>query len=312
MTKLHLSHFEKVAGLFILVGVFAIAVFWVAAAMRQGWLEPRVTYYTKFSSGEGLYAGLDVLLAGIRVGRVSDVELLDSNEVLVEMSIIEKYKTKIRQDSRAMLIRPLVLGERAVEISMGSSEFPVVAAGSELESRATFDIMTVLSGRMVNESFSALGSTLTNLAEVMTTLLEKEKLAGFVKTIDRIDPLIHHMDQMAREVTKLSRQVNRDENIGKLVRDLAVVSYELNQALPMIRERAPAMADDFETLVGNMADLSEQFKEMGPDLPVATQKTLEALDETVVLLKAAQKSFFFRSHVKKVREEDAARKPASP
>lgn len=315
MMKLQLSHFERVAGLFILGSIIVILLSWFSAALRQGWLDTRVMYYSKFSSGEGLYSGLDVLLSGIRVGSVTQVDLLETNEVRVEFTVLEKYKDKIREDSRALLIRPLVLGEKALEITLGDSSLPAIEIGSEVQSRSTFDFMSLLSGRVGNEHFANIGETVSNLANVMTVLLEKEKLEGFVKTIDRIDPLVRNLDIMSKEVSTLSRQLNRNENLGRLVKDLALVSKEINSVMPDLKARAPGMADNFEKLVENMATLSEQFKvigpaiaEVGPELPGATRKALEALDETVVLLKALQRSFILKGHAEDVREEEEAKK----
>jgi len=318
MTKLRLSHFEKVAGLFIVGGVSLIILSWFFAALKQGWLETRSTYYAKFPSGEGLYSGLDVLLSGIRVGSVTKVELLDSNEVKVEFTVLSKYADKIRQDSRALLIRPFVLGEKALEITLGSRNLPILEPDSELKVLQTFDVMSLLSGRMGGD-FAHLGNTLNNLAKVVVQLLDRDKLEGLIKTIDRIDSLLNNLDVMSKEVATLSRQLNRNENLRKLVRDLANLSYELNNVMPELKNRAPLMADNFERLVENMATLSEQFKvigpaivEVGPELPQATRRALEALDETVVILKALQRSFILKGHADDVREEENNNKKRQP
>lgn len=319
MIKLKLSHFEKVAGLFVLGGISLILITWVAAALKQGWLESKVTFVAKFPSGEGLYPGLDVLLSGIRIGSVEKVELLESNQILVQLSILEKYQERIRKDSKVMLIRPLILGERAVEVSMGDNNQEVLPVGSEIPSRATFDVMTLLSGRMVNDSLTNLSTTMGNLMDVLVVLLEKDKLESFVRTIDRIEPLVKNLDQMSIEVSKLSKQINKNDNAGKLVQDLSQVSQELNKMLPDLKVRAPKLADNFEVLVNNMAVLSEQFKvigpaiaEIGPELPAASRKALEALDETVVLLKALQQSFVLKSHVDEIRAQEAQPKSRIP
>ncbi len=52
---------------------------------------------------------------------------------------------------------------------------------------------------------------------------------------------------------------------------------------------------------------------MGPELPRTSKRAIEALDETVVTLKALQKSFLLRGSVQEVRTEEAdrERKPAN-
>ncbi len=312
MIKFYFNRFEKIAGLFVIGGIFVVLMAWVGAAIKQGWLEPKVNFFCKFDSGEGLYPGIDVLLSGIHVGKVLDVELQKNNQVLVKMDVLAKYQDRIRQNSQAMLIRPFVFGERAIEITLGDSSQPMILADSEITTKPSFDVMSMLSGRMINNNLESIGKALSNLSFVITSVLEKERLEGFVRTLDRIDPLIKHMDQMSREITSVSKQVNKNNNIGLLVQDLGNLSRELNMAMPAIKDKAPQMAKNFETLVTNLAVLSDQFKvigpviaEMGPELPGATRKAFEALDETVTLLKAMQKSYFLRSHVETVKQEES-------
>ncbi|MNL48442.1 hypothetical protein D3C87_1713010 [compost metagenome] len=57
--------------------------------------------------------------------------------------------------------------------------------------------------------------------------------------------------------------------------------------------------------------LGPAMKEIEPELPGASVRLVEALNETVVVLKAMQKSFFMKSNVKEVLEEEAQRLPAN-
>jgi phospholipid/cholesterol/gamma-HCH transport system substrate-binding protein len=63
-------------------------------------------------------------------------------------------------------------------------------------------------------------------------------------------------------------------------------------------------------MTGEFKKLTPAIAEIAPDLPRTTRRAVEALDETVVVLKAIQKSWFFRSNVKDVRQEEEKRMPA--
>ena len=74
------------------------------------------------------------------------------------------------------------------------------------------------------------------------------------------------------------------------------------------------MAKHLAQLTRNLAGVSQAMKAVGPEIPGATKKAIEALTEATVLLKAMQRNFFFKSGVEEVRKEEAAeaaRKPAS-
>jgi phospholipid/cholesterol/gamma-HCH transport system substrate-binding protein len=57
--------------------------------------------------------------------------------------------------------------------------------------------------------------------------------------------------------------------------------------------------------------LGPATKAVEGELPGASVRLIEALNETVVTLKAMQKSFFMRSNVEEVRDEEAKRLPAN-
>jgi phospholipid/cholesterol/gamma-HCH transport system substrate-binding protein len=93
-----------------------------------------------------------------------------------------------------------------------------------------------------------------------------------------------------------------------------VTTRELNKIVPELNKEAPHLAKDMGSLMSNLSILTEEFKvvipalaEVAPDLPRASRRALEALDEAVVLIKAMEKSFFVKSNAEEVREEEAKR-----
>lgn len=318
MMKVKFNQFERVAGLFVLgaIGLFILSL--VTIAVKQGWFERKITYTTVFKAADGLHAGAGVLLSGLKAGSVDEVDLTEDNEIVVKFWVFEKFADKIKTDSKAQLIRPFLIGDRVLEVTVGGKNEPVHDAKLALKSKESTDLMTMLSGRNLGESLDAMNQMMGNLKELAEAFLDKNRTQSMIQMFDRIDPLLRNMNTMAIEVVKLSKQVNRDENIGKVMAELAITTKELNNLIPMLNEKAPQMGQDMEQLIANLAVLTEQFKvfipaiaAIAPDLPHASRRAVEALDEAVVLLKAMQKSFLMKGNVDEVREEERKRLPAS-
>jgi phospholipid/cholesterol/gamma-HCH transport system substrate-binding protein len=72
-------------------------------------------------------------------------------------------------------------------------------------------------------------------------------------------------------------------HLGKIARNMAILTDELQRTLPAMQKIAP-------------------------EIPRASERAIEALDETVVTLKALQKTFLLRSNALEVREEEATAK----
>lgn len=330
--KVKFNHFERVAGLFVLACIVGLFVALVGVAVKQGWFESRVKYTTVFQNGEGLHPGTVVQLAGLRAGAVDEVELTHDNHVKIHFSILARFEGKVREDSVASLVRPFIIGDRIVDISLGSDTASALPAGQEMQSHENIDLMTVLSGRKLGDYLESMGGMMESLKILATGFLSKDRTQSLLKLMDRIDPLIENVNTMALEMTSLSKQATRNENLGKVMAGLRITTGEINQVLPKVREvmpvvtqlmpviqemipevkdKAPALARNLEQLVGNLALMTEQFKvvlpalsEIAPQLPRTTRRAVEALDEAVVLMKAMQKSWIIRSAAKEVRDEE--------
>lgn len=317
--KVKFNKYERIAGIFVVSAIVGVAVTVVSVAARQGWFANKIYYTTSFAAAEGIHAGTTVQMAGINAGSVDAVELHDDNTIEVRFYILGKFEERIKQDSRAQLIRPFIIGDRVLEVTVGSQSSAVLPANSEIASRETLDIMTLLSGRSLGTNLEKLTGTLQNLAHMVEALTSKDRTQSLVRIFDRLDPLLANIDLMANEMTKLSRQATHKGNLQNVISNLSVTTNEINAILPALNKENPELAKDLAEMTRNLAGLSEDFKvlgpalkSVGPELPQATKRAVEALNETVVMMKAMQKSMLLRGSVQEVRDEEAkARVPAS-
>lgn len=319
--KIRFSKYERVAGFFVLFVVTGSAVISLSVAIKQGWFEPKINYATIFDNGDGIHSGTVVQMAGLRAGAVDDVELQKDNKVKVKFYVLGKFQDKIKEDSRAILVRPFVIGERVLEVTVGSEDSKLLAEKNLVKSEETIDLMTLMSGKKLGNYMAQMSEMLSNLQYMMQAFLNKERTQSMVQMFDKLDPLIGNMNTMSLEVIKLSKQATDDENMKKVMRNAAVMTRELNQILPALNEQDPDLAAHLATLTKNLSVMTDDFKAMsttmrdlGPELPASARRAIEALNEMTVLMKAMQKNYFLKGSVEEVRQEEAkdpARKPAS-
>jgi phospholipid/cholesterol/gamma-HCH transport system substrate-binding protein len=317
--KVKFNKFERIAGLFVITAIVGVVITAVSVAARQGWFANKVYYNTVFSAAEGIHAGTAVQMAGLHAGSVDDVELLDDNTIKVSFHVLGKFEERIKVDSQTQLIRPFIIGDRVLEVTVGSKEEKVLPQGQMIVSRETLDIMTLLSGRSLGTNLEKLTVTLQNLAKMVEALTSKDRTQSLVRIFDRLDPLLANVDVLTSELTKLSRQATYKGNLQTVVSNLSVTTQEINAILPALNKENPELAHDLSEMTKNIAVLSQDFKVLGPalravgpELPQATKRAVEALNETVVMMKAMQKSMLLRGSVQEVREQEAKeRLPAS-
>jgi phospholipid/cholesterol/gamma-HCH transport system substrate-binding protein len=189
-------------GIFVLVGLVAFLGMIYALGARARLFEPRFTVAAEFTEVGGLVEGATVRLAGVQIGRVSAVHLpgQPGGKVRVDMSIARRYGDRIRRDSVARIETQGLLGDKIVEITVGSAQAPPVGDDDILASRDPFDI-----GRVMNESaqvvksVSALADSLRETAQALNQSQLIEEASATVQSARRIT------DQMGRIVDHVER-----------------------------------------------------------------------------------------------------------
>jgi phospholipid/cholesterol/gamma-HCH transport system substrate-binding protein len=311
MRLIKFNHYERVAGVFLLVAILGSALTGLSVAIKQGWFESKIQFFTILESGDGIHSGTSVQMAGLRAGAVDEVELQSTNKIKVSFHVLGKFQDKLREDSRAMLVRPFIIGDRILEITVGSEQSPALAENSAIPSEETIDIMTIMSGRKLGNYLSQFSDLVSNLHSLVQSFLNKERTDSMVRIFDKLDPLLGNMNMMSLEVTNLSRQATRDGNLKKIMVNLVVMSKEINKILPALNRLNPELASHLAILIRNLAEVSVAMKDLSPEMPGATKKAIEALAEATVLLKALQRNYFLKSSVADIRQEDAKKEAAS-
>ncbi len=133
---------ETTVGLFVMVGIAALAYL----AVRLGKLEVigdrGQTYLAEFGTVAGLKNGSVVEIAGVEVGRVREIGLNDYRAV-VKMSI--NPGVKLQEDAIVSVRTKGLIGEKYVRITPGSSDKLVTPGGKLRETEDPVDIETLIS-----------------------------------------------------------------------------------------------------------------------------------------------------------------------
>ncbi|MDQ6976114.1 MAG: outer membrane lipid asymmetry maintenance protein MlaD [Mariprofundaceae bacterium] len=121
---------EIIVGLFVCVGIVAIAGLAIKLGQIGGLSTSGYTIDALFSDAGGIRTGGDVMLAGVSIGRVAAVSLKDNNDAYIQMEIDEGVG--ISTDAIASIRTKGIIGERYVRITQGADE-STLADGDEVE-----------------------------------------------------------------------------------------------------------------------------------------------------------------------------------
>ncbi|MGE4130512.1 MAG: MlaD family protein [Bdellovibrionales bacterium] len=315
--KIKFNKFEKVAGMFVGLAILGSTVGLIGIAIKNGWLSSKVRFATELESADGVHAGTVVQISGLRVGSVTSVELESNDRVRVEFDILEKFVSKVREDSVVQMYRPFILSEKVLDVTVGSEESPMMKPGALLVTQSSSDVMDLLSGRKMTQMMAAFDSLSETMKILGDSFANPERTRGLVQMLDRLNPLVDNLNEMSKGFVKIADAANRQKRVEVIVDSLAQISKELKTAVPAFTKEVPDMGTQMGQIVKNLNVLASEFQKLtpaisavAPELPRTSRRAVEALDEAVVLLKAMQRSFLLRGKVDEVREEEG-RRPAN-
>lgn len=214
-------------GVFVLIGVAAFLGMIYALGARARLFEPRFTVSAEFTEVGGLVEGATVRLAGVQIGRVSDVRLPSQpgGKVRVDMTIARRFGDRVRKDSVARIETQGLLGDRLVEISVGTAAAPPVQPNQLLASTDPFDI-----GRMMSES----GQVVKSIATLADSLRETARTLNQSKLIEDAAATVQSARKVTDQVGRIVGEVERGKGWAH------VLVYEEPVALRRVNELVTA------------------------------------------------------------------------
>ncbi len=186
-------------GGFILAGLGAfLAIIYLLGAQAR-YFERKYTLAAEFTEVGGLIEGATVRLAGVQIGRVTDVALPPEpgGKVRVTLTIARQFANRIRQNSEARIVTQGLLGDKLMEISIGSADSPPLKPGERLRAREPFEL---------GQALAQGGDTLANINRLTNTL------NAAIERLDRGGAL----DNLNRLAAGLGGAVDRMERAGTL------------------------------------------------------------------------------------------------
>ena len=175
-------------GLFVLMALAVFLGMVYALGARARLFEARYTIHADFTEVGGLTEGATVRLAGVQIGRVSGVHLpaAPGGKVRVDLNIARRYADRVRKNSVARIETQGLLGDKIVEISVGTVATPPLGPGEALAAQDPTEIARVISeGAETAREVGALVASLRRTADSLDRSGLVDKLGRAADQLER-------------------------------------------------------------------------------------------------------------------------------
>lgn len=229
-------------GLFVLVSLAAFLTLIYLLGAQARLFEARYDLVAEFTEVGGLVPGATVRLAGVQIGRVSSAVLPEgpAGKVRVTLNITRRFADRIRKDSVARIETQGLLGDKLVEISLGSPGAPALRSGESIATRDPIELNRLAGeGVEILKNVSALSANLNTTVEALNKSGTVEDLSATLKLTRRA----------AEQIGRITREVEQGKGwLHALVYEEPEALRRLN-ALLASTERLLARADRGESAV---------------------------------------------------------------
>ena len=197
------------------IGILAVAALVLAAMLiiavggQGGFAWERYELKTKFPDVKGLKSGAVVRVAGVEVGKVTDVHLVGS-EVEVTLEVNEENQQRITTDSRAAIGSLSLLGEPVIDIAPSLTGTPLKDGDFLPAGRATGQLSDVAEGA-------------TQSLEQVTGILRDIRAGkGTVGKLFTDDAVYKEVQALVSSAEVVAGHLSRGQgSLGMLIRDPA-------------------------------------------------------------------------------------------
>jgi phospholipid/cholesterol/gamma-HCH transport system substrate-binding protein len=311
-------------GLFVITGTVLLIAALYLIGNNTNLFSKTFKIYAKFENVNGLKKGNNVRYAGIDIGTVNNIEIVNDTTIRVEMTIESDLKKVIRKNSTASIGTDGLMGNKLINIAPGTTDAPVISEGEEVLSAAAINTEEMLRTLdktnknilVISANLKAITQNITDSRGTLYTVLMDTSIAF------QLRHTLHNVDVVSNNILQISADLNdvvSDAKNGKglvatLVND-TVVSADLVTAVKQIKEAgqqvnlsAASLKQILEkvstgpgtisTLVNDTAS-ANSLKRSLVNVEVSTQKFAENME-------ALKHNFLFKGYFKKQEKESKA------
>jgi phospholipid/cholesterol/gamma-HCH transport system substrate-binding protein len=155
-------------GLFALVGIAVLLAAVYLIGQQKSLFSATFSVYGKFRNVNGLVVGNNVRFAGINIGVVDDITILNDSTVRVGLTLNKSVKKFIKRDSKMSIGSDGLMGDKLIVIAPGG-----ITSTEEINEGAELNTVNPLDVDKLMNKFTHIADNAGNLIQNLTEITDK-------------------------------------------------------------------------------------------------------------------------------------------
>lgn len=317
-----ISNTQKIRlGLFVILTILVVITSLYLIGKKQNLFGNTFNLTAVFSNVNGLKIGNNVRYAGINIGTVKGISMINDSTICVDMSMETSILKHMKKNARAVVGSDGLVGSMVVNIIPGDT------FGAPMEKGDTIKSVKRISS---NDMLSTLSVTNENAAELTAELLkitrsinegegtlgllvnDKEMGADLKETVHNLKMASEEISEVLQEIKSLFVSANQEDNLLNTILKDSVTAGQFKTVMGNLE----TSSKDINTAIQNLNLISERivagegaFNYIMTDTVLVQDigETMENIKQGSVMLnenlEALRHNTFFKGYFKKLEKE---------
>lgn len=250
-------------GIFVILGAVLLIVALYVVGNKRNLFGKTFSISAKFYNVNGLMKGNNVRFAGIDVGTVERVEIINDSSVNVIMIIESDLQKFIKKNAEASVGTDGLMGNKLVNINVVDTPAPIIEEGDELKTLRSIetDEMT-RTLNVTNENIKVISSNVRDITDKLSSKNSLLTILTDTVVAENIRSAIVNIKDAGRQAVgvvsnleQISHKIKDGKGtIGSLISDSSLY-LNINQVvdrLQKVSDTAGIVAGDISSIVGKI------------------------------------------------------------
>lgn len=223
------NHFR--AGVFVLLGLVVVAGTVFVIGAQRSLFARKDTLRIRFEDASGLVVGAPVRLAGVDVGTVSGITFpsdVNDRDTIVALAIERRFMNRIRRDSVGFIDSKGLLGDKLVNVTIGSPKEAALADGAFLKTRSGYSIAGL--ARSLDDTLLSIGRAATSAGSTVDDLGVPQLKSELQRSLTSLSAILEAIENGPGLVHEVIYEPGLTEDLRATLKELSAAARELRLA----------------------------------------------------------------------------------
>lgn len=308
--KIKLGMFVILTGLLLIIALYLIG-------KKQNLFGNTFKITAVFNNVNGLKLGNNVRYAGINVGTVKEILMIDDETICVDMVIEENIRKHMRENAFAVVGSDGLVGSMVINIFPGDGKGDILQEGDTIKSirkKSSTDMMSTLS--VTNDNVAELSKELLKITQsinegkgTLGLLVKDEEMGSDLKeTIGNLKVASQNASDVIDELKGVVKSAGTEDNLLNVLLKDSVAAQQFRSVMVNLEQSS----EKINLAITNLNEVIETVKEGEGAINYLVSDTIlvQNIDETVRNIKqgsemlnenleALRHNTFFKGYFKK-------------